>query len=175
MFNISLTLAQKNRRPRLFPSLPARLGRPNRVLPQCPVDVGLIAVPFGGWRLEPYNHIGIQAQRQLLLERAVELALFGILPEFVRQRKSDGRGSFRDNPPKGLRQTAASAMCWRAGARCPGKFARGAPFCLDHNPGRIPVSSGRKAGRQTPAEAQPDHNERSTPHGDARFYHAPAA
>ena len=54
------------------------------------------------------------------------------------------RRSFRDNLPKGLRQTPTSVICRAAGARCPGKFARGAPFCLD--PSRPDSGAARPQG-----------------------------
>ena|ERR1700730_12687735 len=54
--------------------LPARSCLPSHILPKRSIDTCLIAFVGCSMRLEPADHIGVQAKGQLLLEGAIEEA-----------------------------------------------------------------------------------------------------
>ena len=53
---------------------------PLNVLPQGAVDFGLISPPARRSSLEPSQHVGVQAQCYLFLDRAIEEAALGVRP-----------------------------------------------------------------------------------------------
>ena len=53
---------------------------PLNVLPQGAIDFGLVSPPAGRSSLEPSQHVGVQAQCYLLLDRAIEEAALGVQP-----------------------------------------------------------------------------------------------
>jgi len=58
----------------------SRLPGPSRdIIAQRLVDARLIAAALG-LRLEPVHHVGVEAQGELLLDRAIELAALGVRP-----------------------------------------------------------------------------------------------
>ena len=57
-----------------------RVFAPLNVLPQGKVDFGLVPTPARRVSLEPGHHVRVEAQRDLLLDGAIEEATLGVRP-----------------------------------------------------------------------------------------------